>query len=120
VKKHDDLTRVFHYLKTFHRKLGKVGVPYEKLSRGSLYEWFTPKGKLKPHVKVVMEKVTASTIIKKQISILETRPELKDELITLLKNMHDVRQGFSTPIIQPIIRRIFESKAHELLKDFTE
>ncbi len=120
MKKQGDLTRVLHYLKTFHKKLGKVSVPYEKLSRGSLYEWFTPKGKLKPHVKVVIEKVTASTIIEKQISFLETRPELKDELITLLKNMHDVRQGLSTPIIQPIIRRIFESKAHELLKDFIE
>jgi len=119
VKKHGDLIRVLHYLKTFHRKLGKVSVPYEKLSKGSLYEWFTPKGKLKPHVKVVVEKVTTSTIIEKQISILETRLELKDELITFLKNMCDVRQGLSTPIIQPIIRRIFESRAHELLRDFT-
>jgi hypothetical protein len=53
VKKHGDFTSAFHYLKTFHRKPGKVSGPYEKLSRGSLYEWFTPRGKLKPHLKEV-------------------------------------------------------------------
>jgi hypothetical protein len=43
VKKHGDLISAFHYLKTFHRKPGKICAPYEKLSRGSLYEWFTPR-----------------------------------------------------------------------------
>ncbi len=42
VKKHGDFIGVFHYLKTFHRKPRKVNGPYEKLSKGSLYEWFTP------------------------------------------------------------------------------
>jgi hypothetical protein len=91
----------------------------EKLNRGSLYEWFTPRGELKPHVKVVEKKITSITI-EKHFSILETRLELKDELITLLKNMHAARQGLFTPIIQPIIKGIFESKTHELLKDFTK
>jgi hypothetical protein len=120
VKKHGDPTGVLHYLKTFHRKLGEVSGPYEKLSRGFLYEWFTPKGELKPHVNVVVQKVTASTVIEKHFSNLETRPELKNELITLLKNMCAARQGLSTPIIQSIIVRVFESKALELLKDFTK
>jgi len=120
VKKHGDLTGALHYLKTFHRKPGEVSGTYEKLSRGSLYEWFTPRGELKPHVKIVVEKGTTATIIEKHFSILETRPKLKDELITLLKNMLVVRQGLSTPIVQPIIRGIFDSRAFELLKDFTK
>jgi hypothetical protein len=41
-------------------------------------------------------------------SILETKPKLKDELINVLKNMQDVRQGLFAPIIQSIIRGIFE------------
>jgi hypothetical protein len=86
MKKHGDLTSALHYLKTFHRKLGEDSGPYEKLSRGSLYEWFTPRGELKPHVKVVVEKGTSITI-EKHFSILETRLELKDKLITLLKDM---------------------------------
>jgi hypothetical protein len=43
VKKHSDLTNALHDLKTFHRKLGEISGPYEKLNRGSLYEWFTPR-----------------------------------------------------------------------------
>jgi hypothetical protein len=36
MKKHGDFTSVFHYLKTFDKKLGKVSGPYEKLSIRSL------------------------------------------------------------------------------------
>jgi hypothetical protein len=61
VKKHGDLIGAFHYLKTFHRKSGGVNGPYEKLSRRYLYEWFTPRRELKPHVKVDVEKGTTSS-----------------------------------------------------------
>ncbi len=69
-------------------------------------------------MKVVVEKGIASIAIEKHFSILETRPKLKYELITLLKNMHVVGQGLFAPIVQPIIKRIFESIAHELFKGF--
>ncbi len=81
VKKHGDFIGALHYLKTFHRKLREISGPYEELSRRSLYEWFTPRGELKPHVKVVVEKGTASIAAKKHFSILETRPKLKDEFV---------------------------------------
>jgi len=120
VKKHGDLTGALHYLKTFHRKPKEVSGPYEKLSKGYLYEWFTPRRKLKPHVKVVIKKRTTSTTAKKHFSIFETRLKLKDELITLLKNMRVVGHGLSTPILQPIIRRIFENRAPKMDKRFHE
>jgi hypothetical protein len=85
VKKHSDLTNVLHDLKTFHRKLGEVSGPYEKLNRGSLYEWFTPRRELKPHLKEAIARRTTS--IPTHFSILETRPKLKDETINVLKNM---------------------------------
>jgi hypothetical protein len=65
VKKHGDFTCAFHYLKAFHRKLGKVSGSYEKLSKWSLYEWFTPERELKPHVKVVEEQRTTFTVVEK-------------------------------------------------------
>jgi hypothetical protein len=71
VKKHGDLIRVIHYLKTFHRKLGEVSGPYEKLIKGSLYEWLTPRRELIPHMKIVVEKRTTSIVAKKHFSILE-------------------------------------------------
>jgi len=88
VKKHGDLTTALHYLKTFHRKPREVNGPYEKLNRRSLYEWFTPRKELKPHLKKVIARGTTS--IPTHFSILETRPKLKDEIINVLKNMQVV------------------------------
>ncbi len=85
VKKHGDFTNIFHYLKTFHRKPGKVSGPCENLSGGSLYEWFTPRGKFKPHLKEAITRGIAS--FPTHFSILETKPKLKDELVNVLKNM---------------------------------
>jgi phage-related protein len=48
---------------------------------------------------------------------METRPKLKDELINVLKNMQTIGQGL-TPIVQPIIRGIFECWTFEIFKDF--
>jgi hypothetical protein len=81
VKKHGDFIGVFHYLKTFHKKSRKVSGPYEELNRRSLYELFTPRGKLKPNVKVVVEKGIAFIVAKKHFSNPETRLELKDEFV---------------------------------------
>jgi hypothetical protein len=58
---------------------------YENLSKGSLYEWFTPRGDLKPHLKEVIAKGIAYNLT--HFSIFETRLELKDELTNVLKNM---------------------------------
>jgi hypothetical protein len=88
VKKHGDLINALHYLKTFHRKPRKVNGPYEKLSRGFLFEWFTPRRKLKPHLKEVTARGIAC--IPTHFSILETRPKLNDEIINVLKNMRAV------------------------------
>ncbi len=38
----------------------------------------------------------------------------------MLKNMQVVGHGLFTPIVQPITRRIFESRTNELIKDFTK
>jgi hypothetical protein len=76
------------------------------LSRTLLYEWVTPRGKLKPHLKKVI--AIRGTSFLTHFSILETRPELKDELINALKNMQVARQGLFAAIVQPTIRGIFE------------
>ncbi len=65
---------MIHYLKTFHRKPREVSGPYEKLNKGSMYEWFTRRGELKPHVKIVVEKRTTSIAAEKHFFIFEIRP----------------------------------------------
>jgi len=79
---------------------------YKKVGMGAFYEWFTARGKLKPHLKEAIAKGIAS--IPTHFSILETRLELKDEFINVLKNMQTTKQGFYAPLVEPIIRRIFE------------
>jgi hypothetical protein len=60
VKKHRNFINVLHYLKTFHKKTREINGPSDKLSRGSFYEWFTPRGEIKPHLKSAIEKGTTS------------------------------------------------------------
>lgn len=47
VKQHKNLGAALHYIQVTHRKLGVSESPYDKLSRGSLYKWFTTKSELK-------------------------------------------------------------------------
>jgi hypothetical protein len=53
-------------------------------------------------------------------SILETKPTLKNELISMFKNMWAIGQGLFGLIVQPIIQGVFESKTPKLLKDSTK
>ncbi len=39
-----------------------------------MYEWFTRRGELKPHVKIVVEKRTTSIAAEKHFFIFEIRP----------------------------------------------
>ncbi len=91
---------------------------YEKLSKGSLYEWFTPRRELKPHLKKVITKGTTSNFT--HFSILKRRLELKDEVINVLKNMWVVGQNLSMPIVQSITKRIFDYQTPKILKDSTK
>jgi hypothetical protein len=64
MKKHRNLINAFHYLKTFHKKLGEVNGTYDKLNKGSLYKWFTPRREIKPHLKNAIKKGITSMAIK--------------------------------------------------------
>jgi hypothetical protein len=56
MKKHHNFINAFHYLKTFHKKLGKFNGTYDKLNKGSLYKWLMPRREIKPHLKNAIEK----------------------------------------------------------------
>jgi len=44
-----------------------------------------PRGELKPRMKIVVKKGTTSIVTKKQFSIFEIQPKLKDEFIILFE-----------------------------------
>jgi hypothetical protein len=87
MKKHYNFISAIHYLKIFHKKPREVNGPYDKLIISSLYEWFTPRREIKPHLKSVIEKGLTSMASNIHFSILEIKPKLKNELISMLKNM---------------------------------
>jgi hypothetical protein len=64
MKKHHNFINAFHYLKIFYKNLVEVNGAYDKLSKGSLYKWFTPRGEIKPHFKNAIEKGIASMAIR--------------------------------------------------------
>jgi hypothetical protein len=60
VKKHCNFINILHYLKTFYKKPTEANGSHDKLSRGSLYAWFIPRGEIKPHLKSAIKKGTIS------------------------------------------------------------
>jgi hypothetical protein len=73
------------------------------------------RGEIKPHLKGVIQKETIFfNVAKVHSPILETRLHLKDEFITILKHMNDVKQSPFALIVQAIIQRTFECRTNEL------
>ncbi len=105
VERHRSLTIVFHYLHAFHRKSKEHSSPFDKLSRSSLREWFTSVRKLKLGVEKSIERGRAFTIMEQHIPILDChRPEVRDELMSLVQKIRAFGQALSGPIVQPIIQ----------------
>jgi len=50
MKQHKNHTAALKYLRIAHRSKGTSTGPYDKLSRGSLNEWFTTSGEIRDHV----------------------------------------------------------------------
>ena len=91
--------------------------PYEKLSRASLWDWFDELGELRPLFKEALELGYYVCHQKQNHHILEDHPHLRDQLVS---NIEKLREGGHTllfSIVQPILRRIIEAKAPELIDD---
>jgi hypothetical protein len=115
VEKHKRSTTILHYLRAFHKKLGERSSPFEKFSRSSLGEWFTLDAKFQLGVEKSIERGKSFTIIKQHIPILDCRPKVRDELMSLLQKIRTSRQALSRPIVQPIIQSFLELKVLKLL-----
>jgi len=103
-ERHRSLTIVFHYLQAFHRKSKEHSSPFDKLSRSSLRKWFTSIRKLKLRVEKSIERGRAFTITKQHIPILDCRPKVRDELMSLVQKIRAFGQALFGPIVQPIIQ----------------
>jgi hypothetical protein len=99
VERHRSLTTILHYLCAFHRKPREHSSPFDKLSKRSLGKWFTSYGNLKPRVEKSIERGRAFTIIEQHIPILGRRPQVRDQLMSLLQKIKAFGQALSRPIV---------------------
>jgi hypothetical protein len=91
---------------------------YDKLSRGSLYEWFTPTGELKEGYKdYVYLGTSAFTGGPQHCPIFENYPQLREKIVTILKTHRDVGHPLYASSIQGIIKAIIRKEEPILLSN---
>jgi hypothetical protein len=118
VKQHRNLTSALHYLQSKYKKPGQSCSVYDKLSRGSLYEWFTPTSELKEGYKNYVYLGTSTFTSGSQHSpILEHYPQLREKIVTILKTHRDVGHPLYASSIQGIIKAIIRKEEPILLSN---
>jgi hypothetical protein len=118
VTRYCNLSQARNYLRTFYRKPRQPKCPYEILNMTSLSTWFTSEGVLKDSFRDAIEAESANMSSHFYCPLmLERRPELKQEIMSLLKGLREAGQGLSALIVQPIIHGLIEAKAPELLSE---
>jgi hypothetical protein len=102
----------------FCRKPGSNKRPFDKLSRGSLYEWFTSNGRLKPKFQDHVEKGSQFTPTTQNQGPLASRPDVIFRIFILLVKMRDAEQLLGAAIVQHIIMGYILARARKLLGKF--
>jgi hypothetical protein len=113
MKKHGNNNIILTFLQSVY-KSPKMLNPYAKLTKNTMWEWFTKEGELKENY---MEATQHGTIVKSpkwNLLELEKYHELRDEMVHVLQKMRKVVQPLSTWIVQPIFKGIiiFYSSTH--------
>ncbi len=115
VKRYGNNKFVFTFLQTAYKSLD-IPSPYAKLSRGTMWGWFTNNGVIKENYIRAIEHGTSMENPKKNMPKLEEHPKLKDEMVHILQKMKKVGQPLSTGIVQPIFKGMMQSITHELIR----
>ena len=103
-------------MRTFYRKIGQPEGPYETLNKTSLLTWFTFEDVFRDGFKDAIEAKSGNMSSHSYyLLMLEKKPKLKYEIMSLLKGLKEVTQCLFVPIMQPIICGSIESRALKLL-----
>jgi hypothetical protein len=99
------------FVSTFlqYKSLG-VPSPHAKLSRGTMWGWFTNNGVLKEYYIRAMKHGTSMENSKQNMPKLEEHPKLKDEMVHILQKMRNVGQPLSTGMMQSITHELIRPK----------
>jgi hypothetical protein len=116
MKQHKNHTLALKYLRIAHRTKGTSTGSYDKLSRGSLNEWFTTSGEIRGHVSVYVAREHAFVPQGQHMPPLQSHMEVTTELVELLLSMREASVSLHAGIVQPIIIGFLQEKAPEVLQ----
>ena len=94
---------------------GKSCSVYDSLSRGTLWDWFTPTGELREGFKRKIDNQTPFSESVQHRHILANHQILQEEIIEMLEAHRDVGQHFFTSIIRNRIRCLIRKREPSLL-----
>ena len=116
VSHHRSLGHALRYLQVKYKLPGQNKSVYDKLTRGSLREWFTKTGELKEGTKQAIFKETAVFTGGAQHSyVLSKHHELEEEIITLLKAHREAGQPLFATSVRTLIRTLIQKREPHLL-----
>ena len=116
VRKHRNINNACKYLKMMYKKPGESYGTYEKLSRSSMYEWFTTTGELKDaYKKYVDEGSSYFQGGNRHCPILSNHPELKEAIIEMLHAHRKAGQPLYARSIRNLIIPFIQKRAPNLL-----
>ena len=118
VRKHRNINNACKYLKMMYKKPGESYGTYEKLSRSSMYEWFTSTGELKEAYKKHVDDRSYHFHGGDQICrILSHHPELKEAIIEMLHAHRKAGQPLYARSIRNLIIPFIQKRSPDLLQE---
>ena len=118
MKPHKILTAALNYLCTKHKVPRETYSVYDRLYRGSLYEWLSPIGILKEKYKQhILKGPSSFTGDTKHGHLLSQFSELEEEIIKMLEGHRDVGQHFFATIVRGLFRSLIRKREPSLFKN---
>lgn len=95
VTRHRSSFAARNHVGAYQKTPGQVCSPYDKLSRGSLADWFKPHGVLEEKFKQAINKGTTSLILERNhLTIMERHPHPRDEIYNVMRRIWGWRSTF--------------------------
>jgi hypothetical protein len=117
MKQYKNYTSTLHYLQTKYRSPGQIRSMYVDLSRGTLWDWFTPTGELREGVeKKIFNEDCSFTEGSQHCYVLSKFPKLEEEIIEMLNAHREAGQPLFVAIVRTTIRTLIRKREPSLLE----
>jgi hypothetical protein len=114
---HKNYTSTLRYLQSKYKLPGQINSVYDDLTRGTLFNWFTPFGELKEGVKQkIYDEKSSFTEGSQHKYVLSAYHDLREEIIEMLKALREAGQPLFASSVRTRIRTLILTKEPQLLQ----